>query len=69
MRNKEICKVKGCGKEQCHEHCQVAANGCHQADPKSARAANSVDWIIDFWCRHCGQSGAVKVDPADIQWK
>lgn len=68
MSTKTACKI--CGVEECYEHCQVAANGCHQADPGSAQAADSLDWIIDFTCRHCGQSGSIslRIDAADIQW-
>lgn len=54
--------------------CSNSPDGRHAADPASARGADGAgrnrgtDWLIDFNCLHCGQSGALRVNPADIKW-
>lgn len=52
--------------------CGRSADGKHQADPMSAVQADdgssASDFTVDYTCKHCGQSGAVAVDPKDIQW-
>lgn len=48
--------------------CERAVDGKHTADPQSAVQADDTDFIVDYRCKHCGQSGAVAVEPRDIQW-
>lgn len=65
----EKCKVRGCQVLlPCYDHCQEAVDGQHEADPSSGVAPKMPDFVIDYNCRHCGQSGAVAVNPKDIQW-
>ena len=52
----------------CYEHCQKTESGEHAADPYSAAQADESKFLVDYWCKHCHQSGAVAVDPKDIQW-
>jgi hypothetical protein len=58
-----------------YSHCPDSPDGKHRANPATAQPDHDAgrnrgtDWIIDFNCIHCGQSGSLKVDPADIQWE
>lgn len=45
-----------------------AKDGKHEADPRSAQQADGTDFVVDIFCKHCGQSGSVPIDPEDIQW-
>jgi hypothetical protein len=70
MGKKSEAKCKVCKKSPpCYEHCQVAVDGKHEADPTSATQADEAPFIVDFLCRHCQQGGSVKVEPGDIQWE
>jgi len=51
-----------------YEWCQQSVDGLHEADPFSAQQADGTEFIVDYTCRHCGQSGAVIVNPKDIGW-
>jgi hypothetical protein len=62
----EKCKV--CKRTNCYEHCQVADNGKHEADPRSARQVEGVDFTLDYTCKYCGQSGSVIINPITIYW-
>ena len=45
------------------------SNKCqHEPDPTSITPADSIDWIVDVRCRKCGASGAVRIDPVDVQF-
>ena len=57
-----------CGEDQCEEHCYESQTGEHEAGPRSGSIPDGVDFVVDFTCRHCGQSGGLAVDPRDIQW-
>jgi hypothetical protein len=54
--------------------CAFSPSGYHVADPASAAVADGAgrnwgtDWLIDFTCSHCGRSGAIRIEPADIRW-
>lgn len=54
--------------EKCYAHCKESATGLHEADPRSAQQADGTDFVVDYYCRRCHQSGAARVQPADIQW-
>jgi hypothetical protein len=63
-----VCRHCGTSGE-CYTHCQNTEDGKHVADPASAQPANGPpDFTIDFNCIKCGQSGAVAINPDDIQW-
>lgn len=51
-----------------YEKCDESKNGKHEADPASGQVAHRENFIIDFTCKHCGQSGSVAIDPKDINW-
>jgi hypothetical protein len=57
-----------------YKHCPVSADGKHEPDPTSITPADGAgrnrgtDWIADVCCRLCRESGAVIIDPKDIQW-
>lgn len=42
--------------------------GRHVADPRSAQQADGVDFVVDYFCKNCGQSGGLVVAEADIDW-
>lgn len=54
--------------EDDEEHCSASPDGEHEADPVSAEQAADCDFVIDLWCKFCGQSGSVTIDPKEIQW-
>lgn len=65
----EKCRVKGCQVLlPCYDHCQGTPNGEHEADPFSASQADDTEFVVDYTCKHCHQSGGVRVEPKDIQW-
>lgn len=65
----EKCRVKGCQVFlPCYDHCQGTSDGSHEADPLSAQQADSPEFIVDYNCKHCWQSGGVIVNPKDIAW-
>ena len=65
----EKCKSKGCQVLlPCYDHCQESRDGEHEADPCSAQQARGVAFIVDYNCKHCGQSGGVCVESMDIAW-
>ena len=69
------CKV--CKEKNCYAHCQDSASGEHEVAPDSADSSESErdnvlrkdgTIVVDFNCRHCGQSGSVGVHATDIAW-
>jgi hypothetical protein len=60
---------KHCSKTNCYEHCQETEDGKHEADPTSGTVPAGSEFLVDYTCKHCGQSGAVAVDPKEIQWE
>lgn len=52
--------------------CPTSPTGKHEADFNTvARAdiAGDDHWILDVNCKHCGRSGAFRVDPqTEIDW-
>jgi hypothetical protein len=46
----------------------------HHPDPAAIRPADGAgrnrgtDWIVDVDCRHCGRSGSVRIDAADVEF-
>ncbi len=60
-----------CVEIDCYVHCYETAEGKHEADPKSASSGpqdGDANIVVDFNCKHCGQSGGLAVDPKNIQW-
>ena len=61
---------------ECHtgtdEKCNLSANGKHEPEFESISPANIAEpnhWILDVNCRHCGRSGAFRVDlTTEIDW-
>jgi len=47
---------------------EKATDKKHEPDPRSAQQADKTDFVVDYWCKHCGLSGSVAIDPADINW-
>jgi len=60
---------KHCSKENCLEHCQETEDGKHEADPQSATVPAGSEFLVDYTCKHCGQSGSLAVDEKDIMWE
>ena len=48
--------------------CTESPDGEHYPDPLSAQQADGVDLTVDFYCVYCGASGAVRIEPSEIQW-
>jgi hypothetical protein len=42
--------------------------GEHEPDGMSFAKADGTEFVVDVWCKKCGQSGAVAIDPKDIDW-
>ena len=70
------CKV--CNEESCYAHCQESASGEHEVEPNSANSSESEadnvlresgTIVVDFNCRHCGQSGSVSVMATEVAWE
>lgn len=55
-------------KSDCFIHCHDNTSGVHEANPRSATQADGSDFVVDYTCKHCGQSGSVAVPEADITW-
>lgn len=57
-----------------YTRCDPSPSGRHAADPVSAKAADGAgpnrgtDWLVEFHCRYCGETGSIRVDPAHIAW-
>lgn len=66
-KSADDCRV--CGKAPCFKHCHESEDGLHDAKPTSAEQAGGIGFTVDYRCRFCGQSGAVAVNPKDIQWE
>lgn len=62
------CKFCKTVNRDCYEHCHKSTDGKHVADSKSAKQADGADFVVDFNCKLCHQSGSVEVDPKDIIW-
>ena len=54
--------------------CPKSLDFRHHPDPASVKPAEGAgrnrgtDWIVDVNCRHCGRSGSVRIDPAEIEF-
>ena len=64
-----------CGDPDCYEHCSGAAHGKHAIDfdhwPIIAQGYDFVAegcFVLDLYCKHCGQSGSVTISPDDVMW-
>lgn len=68
----ETASTAGGGRDELR--CPTSPSGVHVADPASAVSADGAgrdrgtDWLIDFTCLHCGRSGAIRIEPTEIQW-
>jgi hypothetical protein len=52
------------------EYCPDSSTCKHEGEFGSITPAD-IDpehWIVDINCKHCGRSGSVKIDPAEINW-
>lgn len=67
-KTKGHCNVRTCRAVlPCWEHCQDSFDGLHEPDMASAFVGDGADvGVVDFNCRHCGQSGSLKVRPEDV---
>ncbi len=61
---------KYCSEEDCFEHCRsdLSKDGKHEPGPQSAEQADDTDFVVDYYCKLCGFSGSVAIDPKDINW-
>ena len=54
------------------EKCLKSESGKHEADFDTVARADIAmpdHWILDVACKHCGRSGAFRVDPqTEIDW-
>jgi hypothetical protein len=54
--------------------CPKSPDFKHHPDPASIKPADGAgrnrgtDWIVDVNCKHCGRSGSVRIDPAEIEF-
>jgi len=54
--------------------CPRSPDYSHEPDAASVARADDAgggrgtDWIVDVNCKHCGRSGSVRFDPADIEF-
>ena len=68
---RKICKF--CSRENCYRHCQKSKDGKHEPDPASIAPAEcnaeTGQMLVDIWCKHCGISGSVGIEPGDIAWE
>ena len=48
--------------------CEESPTKLHEADPRSFVQADDCDWIVDVYCKHCGRSGSVAIEPEEVQW-
>jgi hypothetical protein len=54
--------------------CKGSKDGKHEPDPASIVPADGAgkdkgtDWIVDVWCKNCGESGSVRIDPDDVEF-
>jgi len=61
------CKVKFCRTcLPCWEHCQGSDDALHEPDMNSARSVVEDPGVVDYTCKHCGQSGSARVKPEDV---
>jgi hypothetical protein len=53
------------------EECPESSDGKHELDPHTVQTAD-VDagegCVVDVSCKHCGRSGAFKIEPGDVDW-
>jgi hypothetical protein len=56
--------------DYCDDDCDTLDECDHDPDASSIRPADGrhQNIIVDIWCKKCGQSGSVIIDPNDIQW-
>lgn len=40
----------------------------HEADPTSLTNNPADGLLVDVGCKHCGTTGSVQINPADLQW-
>lgn len=48
--------------------CADSPTGVHEADPHSFVQADGCDWTVDVYCKHCGCSGSVAIEPKEVRW-
>lgn len=61
------CKVPNCRTVlPCWDHCQAVADALHVPDMNSARSVVEDPGVVDYTCKHCGQSGSARVKPEDV---
>lgn len=48
--------------------CPKATDGKHIPDPESIATRSSKEMVVDIWCKNCGCSGSVTIDPKNVLW-
>jgi hypothetical protein len=48
--------------------CDDSEDGKHEVDPLSAQQAPGCPMVVDYNCKHCGQSAGVSVALDALQW-
>ena len=68
-----VCKQEPHADGDGHRCASIDGSACvkpcqHEPDPTSIRPADAMEWVVDIWCRKCGVSGSMRIDPKDVDF-
>lgn len=61
------CTCGSHGEYGTEEDCPKSLTGKHEPDDGFTQA-DDVSWTADVYCKHCGRSGSLLVNPEEINW-